>query len=109
MAAQLVVIWWRDIPTQVNVQVGRTRYRAALPRRFQRAVDEAATVAGLTQASDYVAEWKREAQPLTADPDPERAQAAADDAAARFDAGYTKARLTAIAARAGIDPDRAAP
>ncbi len=104
---QLVVIWWRDIPTQVNVQVGRTRYQAVLPRRFQRAVDEAATVAGLTQASDYVAEWKREAHPLPTEPDPVQAQAAADDAATRFDATYTKARLAAIAARAGIDPERA--
>ena len=65
MAAQLVTIWWRDIPTQVNAQSGRTRYQAAFPRRFQRAVDEAAMAAGLTQASDYVAEWRRDAVPLT--------------------------------------------
>ena len=109
MRAQLVVIWWRDIPTQVNAQVGRTRYQAVLPRRFQRAVDEAATVAGLTQASDYVAEWKREASTMAAVPDPEQAQAAADAAAAQFDAAYPKERLTAIAAAAGFDAERVTP
>ena len=109
MRAQLVVIWWRDIPTQVNAQVGRTRYQSVLPRRFQRAVDEAATVAGLTQASDYVAEWKRDAQPLPTDLDPEQAQAAANEAAARFDSAYPKDRLTAIATAAGFDPERATP
>jgi hypothetical protein len=104
-----VVIWWRDIPTQVNVQVGRTRFQAVLPRRFQRAVDEAATVAGLTQASDYVAEWKRETRTLPSTFDPEHGQDTADQAAARFDADYSKERLTAIAARAGLDPERVAP
>ncbi len=108
MRAQLVVIWWRDIPTQVNAQVGRTRYQSVLPRRFQRAVDEAATVAGLTQASDYVAEWKREASTLTAGLDAVQAQAAADAGAARFDAAYPKERLTVIAAAAGFDPERIA-
>ncbi len=100
---QLVTIWWRDIPTQVNAQHGRDRYQALLPRRFHRAVDEAAMAAGLTQASDYVAEWRRAAEPWTGATDPESLQAAADAAAAGFDADYPKERLTAIAAQLGFD------
>ena len=104
MAAQLVTIWWRDIPTQVNAQSGRTRYQAVLPRRFQRAVDEAATAAGLTQASDYVAEWRRTSAPYTGAADASAMQAAADVTAARFDTDYPKARLVALAANGGFSP-----
>jgi hypothetical protein len=101
--AQLVTIWWRDIPTQVNAQVGRERHQAVLPRRFQRAVDDAAVVAGLTQASDYVAEWRREATAWTGGTEPVELQAAADATAARFDAEYPRERLRDIAARGGFD------
>ena len=106
MATQLVTIWWRDIPTQVNAQSGRMRYQAVLPRRFQRAVDEAAMAAGLTQASGYVAEWRRESTPLPATATPEEFQAAADHAAATFETGYSRERLTAIAANCGYDVER---
>lgn len=105
MATKLVTIWWRDIPTQVNAQEGRTRYQAVLPRRFQRAVDEAAMAAGLTQATDYVAEWRRDAVPLPVGLDSAALQAAADTAAARFDGDYSKERLTAIARNSGYDPE----
>ena len=105
MAPKLVTIWWRDIPTQVNAQEGRTRYQAVLPRRFQRAVDEAAMAAGLTQATDYVSEWRRDAVPLPVRLDSAALQAAADTAAARFDGDYSKERLTAIARNSGYEPE----
>ena len=105
MATQLVTIWWRDIPTQVNAQSGRTRYQARLPRRFQRAVDEAAMAAELTQASGYVAQWRRESEPLPTTASPAELQAAADTAAAQFEASYSRERLGAIAANCGYNPD----
>ncbi len=108
VATQLVTIWWRDIPTQVNAQSGRTRYQAILPRRFQRAVDEAAMAAELTQASGYVAEWRRKSLPLSSSASPAELQAAADTAAARFEASYSRERLTAIAANRGYDPEASA-
>jgi hypothetical protein len=104
VAAQLITIWWRDIPTQVNAQSGRARYRSALPRRFQRAVDEAAMAAGLTQASAYVGEWRRTTEPLTVASRPDALQGAADAAAARFDADYPKARLVGLARNCGYEP-----
>jgi Virulence factor len=104
VAAVLVTIWWRDIPTQVNAQSGRARYRAALPRRFQRAVDEAAMAAGLTQASDYVAEWRRTSEPHTGPTTPAALQAAADATAAGFDADYPKERLVELAGNRGFAP-----
>ena len=107
MAAKLVTIWWRDIPTQVNAQEGRTRYQAVLPRRFQRAVDEAAMAAGLTHASDYVSEWRRDTETLPAALTADELQAAADAAAARFEDEYSKERLTEIAANGGRNPENA--
>jgi hypothetical protein len=104
VAAQLVTIWWRDIPTQVNAQQGRTRFQAVLPRRFQRAVDEAAMAAGLTQASDYVAEWRRTSEPHDGPTTADALQAAADAAAARFDAEYPKERLAALSRNQGYAP-----
>jgi hypothetical protein len=102
VAALIVTIWWRDIPTHVNAQSGRTRYRAVLPRRFQRAVDEAAMAAGLTQANDYVAEWRRTSEPHTGPTTPAALQAAADAVASGFDADYPKARLLALSANGGF-------
>ena len=103
MAAKLDTIWWRDIPTQVNAQEGRTRYQAVLPRRFQRAVDEAAMAAGLTQASDYVSEWRRDTENLPTARSAQELQAAADAAAARFEDEYSKERLTEIARNGGYN------
>jgi hypothetical protein len=103
-APQLVVIWWRDIPAQVNGQAGRTRHQVVLPRRFQRAIDRAAVVAGVTTAQDYVREWRREARPCG---DDLAAEAAAE--AARLDAAYDRDRLAALVAAGGREPADAAP
>jgi len=65
-----VLISWRDIPAQVNGGSGDDRVQRILPRRFQRAIDRAAMVAGKTQASQYVGEWRRSVIPSGTD-DPE--------------------------------------
>ncbi len=67
MAAKLITIYWRDIPAQVTAQAGRHREKALLDARFQRAIDRAATVAGLTETNDYIAEWRRKAVECGAD------------------------------------------
>ena len=72
----LVLISWRDIPAQVNGGSGASRAQRILPRRFQRAIDRAAMVAGKTQASEYVGEWHRTLIPAEAE-DPESAAIAA--------------------------------
>jgi hypothetical protein len=58
--AELTVIYWRDIPAQVTATDGSASVRAALPDRFQEAIDEAAMAAGLVGSDDYLAEWRRE-------------------------------------------------
>ena len=67
MAAELITIYWRDIPAQVTAQEGRTREKALLGARFQHAIDRAAMVAGMDDTDSYVAQWRRESTPLSDD------------------------------------------
>ena len=62
-APSLKVISWRQIPAQVNGNAGDHKVQVELPHRFQKAIDRAAMVAGLTDASSYVAEMTSEVRP----------------------------------------------
>jgi len=59
--AEKVVIYWRDIPSQVMVKRGRAKGKAMLDERFQVAIDRAAMRAGKGDTDSYVEEWRREA------------------------------------------------
>ncbi len=98
MAAKLVVIYWRDIPAQVNAQAGRDRHQVLLDHRFQKAIDRAAMFAGVTTAHDYVEQWRRETKACSNDLINE-----ATSHAGLIDAEYTKDRLRDLAARGGIE------
>lgn len=101
MATQLVTIFWRDIPAQVNAQAGRRRHQLVLDRRFQLAIDRAAMVAGKKTAQEYVAEWRRESRPCGDDLE---AEAGAEHA--RLEAAFDRDRLNRLVDNGGIDPDR---
>jgi hypothetical protein len=100
--SELVVISWRDIPAQVNARSGAEKHQVVLPRRFQRAIDDAAMVADKKTASEYVGEWRRTA--LTVPPDGGLDDAAAAEAE-RLDALFTRERLQRFVANGGWDPD----
>ena len=97
MAAELTVIWWRDIPAQVIAKSGRTTARVALTDRFQEAIDLAATRVGLIGTDDYLAEWHREARPCGEDLD---AEAAAE--AHRLERAYGDAALDTLVRAGGL-------
>lgn len=59
---KLVTIYWRDIPSQVLVQKGRTKAKVQLPHRFQEAIDRAAMRAGKGSSDLYLEEWRRDTQ-----------------------------------------------
>ena len=99
---RLVLISWRDIPAQVNGGSCTDRVQRILPRRFQRAIDRAAMVAGKTQASQYVGEWRRTTIPAGSD-DPE---AAAMAAAASLEEAFPRERLDEFVRTGGWDPER---
>ncbi|MEL7157409.1 MAG: virulence factor [Actinomycetota bacterium] len=66
---RLVVILWRDIPAQVTAGGRADGAKVLLDARFQHAIDRAAAVAGATDTESYVAQWRRETEPLVGDPD----------------------------------------
>lgn len=100
---ELVVISWRDIPAQVNAKSGAAKHQVVLARRFQRAIDDAAMVAGKKTASEYVGEWRRASLALTEEPG--AIAAAAEQEARRLDDAFPKERLQRFVANGGWDPD----
>jgi Virulence factor len=104
---ELVVIFWRDIPAQVNARAGAEKHQVMLPRRFQRAIDDAAMVAGKKTANEYVGEWRRAALPIPPDGDGIEAAAAAE--ARRLEDAFPRERLQLFVANGGLDPDTADP
>lgn len=97
VAAELTVIWWRDIPAQVVARSGRTAARVPLTGRFQEAIDMAATRVGLIGTDDYLSEWHRETRPCGEDLD---AEAAAE--AERLEQSYADAALDALVRTGGL-------
>lgn len=57
---KVVIIYWRDIPSQVTVQEGRKRAKKLLPARFQEAIDRAAMRAKKIDSDAYLEDWRRE-------------------------------------------------
>jgi hypothetical protein len=97
--ADLVVVYWRDIPAQVIVKRGRTAAKRQLTERFEKAIDRAAMRAKLRDTDSYLAEWRR-ADPIPCGDDLE-AEAAA--AAARLETEWPDERLDRAVAQGGLD------
>lgn len=96
---QLTVVYWRDIPAQVIVKVGRQAAKRQLTERFEKAIDRAAMRAKLRDTDSYLAEWRR-AAPVECGADME-AEAAA--AAARLEAEFPDDRLDRLVASGGLE------
>jgi len=99
-ANELTTIFWRDIPAQVTASASGRSHKALLPPRFQHAIDRAATVAGLTETEAYIAEWRRQSEPLEPDVD---GDVAARERASGLEARYDEDRLNTLVAAGGLD------
>jgi hypothetical protein len=97
VAAELTVIWWRDIPAQVVAKRGRTAARVQLTSRFQEAIDMAATRVGLIGTDDYLAEWHRETRACGDDLDSE-----ASSEAERLEQSYSDEALDTLVRTGGL-------
>ena len=98
--SEVVTIYWRDIPAQVNGQSGRDRHQVLLSSKFQRAVDRAKRKAGIYTADEDIAQWRRDSRPISGDLAQE-AQAAAD----AIDVEYSRDRLGLLAYYGGWEAD----
>ena len=97
--ADLIVVYWRDIPAQVIVKKGRQSAKRELPLRFTEAIDMCAMRAGLSETDAYLAEW-RKADPVPVGDDLE---AEAEKALQDLDSRYPKERLLALVKAGGKD------
>ncbi len=97
--AKLTIVYWRDIPAQVIVKVGRNAAKRQLADRFQKAIDMAAMRSRAHEADAYMAEWRR-GEPEDCGDD---CEAAADAAQDRIEADYDDARLETLIAAGGHD------
>jgi hypothetical protein len=93
MSVKKTLIFWRDIPSQVILQRGRTRQKAMLSARFQEAIDRAAMRAGKGSSDAYLSEWDRKTSRVDSDED--LADLAAAEVA-RLEAEYTDEQLTQL-------------
>ena len=95
--AQLVVTYWRDIPSQVSVKSGRKEEKRMLAERFQEAIDMAAMRGEATATDDYLADWRR-ADPIAVGDD---LAGEADKAKNEIEALYDDERLKALIGNGG--------
>ncbi len=97
-----VLVFWRDIPSQVILQRGRRREKVMLSDRFQEAIDRAAMRAGKGGSAAYIAEWRRETRAIDTAGDLHEIALAE---AGRFEDEFTQERLDALIRNHGVVPD----
>ncbi len=95
--AQLIVTYWRDIPSQVVVKHGRKAEKRMLSERLQEAIDMAAMRGGAAGTDAYLEEWRR-GEPKDCGED---LVAEAESAVAALEAEYDKERLKTLISNGG--------
>jgi hypothetical protein len=95
--AERIVVYWRDIPAQVIVRVGRKAAKRELPERFVQAIDACAMRVGAQGTDAYLAEWRRGAP----EPCGDNLDAEADAAFARLESEYGRDRLRQLVDNGG--------
>lgn len=101
--AQLITIYWRDIPAQVIAENGRGRNRKQakieLSHRFVTAIDAAAMRAGANNANEYLADWRR-TEPIKCAED---LNLEVKKSAAKLEADYSPQRLRKLVEQGGFE------
>ena len=95
--ANLVITYWRDIPSAVSVKAGRKEEKRMLSERFQEAIDMAAMRGGASDTDAYLADWRR-AEPVAVGDD---LAAEADKAKSDLETAFDKDRLKTLIANGG--------
>ena len=90
--AKLVILYWRDIPSQIVVKKGQETAKRILSNRFQEAIDIAAMRSQSHNSNDYLADWHR-GQPEECGDD---INAEADAKLSRVEFDYNEHRLTSM-------------
>lgn len=99
--ADLIVVYWRDIPAQVIVRKGRQNAKRELPLRFTEAIDMCAMRTDAKDTDAYLADWRKTAAIAVSDD----LEAEADKAAAALEAEFSRERLVALVKAGGRETD----
>jgi Virulence factor len=99
--AQLSILYWRDIPSQVVVKQGRSNAKVLLSERFQVAIDMAAMRDGSHETDAYLEGWRK----YTAEPVEGDIHSAAEAAASQIETDYDKDVIKGLVANGGWLPD----
>lgn len=91
--AQLVIVYWRDIPAQVIVGKGRRAQKVQLSERFEQAIDRCAMKVGAKDADAYLADWRKAPPVEVAGSDEQVASATATELEAAYDADRLRALI----------------
>ena len=90
--AEYRITYWREIPSMVTARDAAATSKAALPGRFQEAIDEAAMRQGMAGSDAYLEQWHHGEW--------ERAEGTPDELVAtlseRLDNDYDAARLESL-------------
>lgn len=97
-----IIVYWRDIPSQVIVKKGRNREKVLLGQRFQNAIDRAAMRARKLDSDAYMGEWKREKSVLE---DVADLETTARSEAQQIEAAYPDDRLLQLIKNHGLTPE----
>jgi len=95
--AELIKIYWRDIPSQVMAKKGRKAERVMLSARFQEGIDRAAMRAGKGTSDAYMEDWVRLREPCEGD-----MKEAAEKAAADIENAFTDEALEKLVKAKGL-------
>jgi hypothetical protein len=95
--ANLIITYWRDIPSTVSVKVGRKEEKRMLADRFQEAIDMAAMRGGASDTDSYLADWRR-AEPVPVGDD---LASEVEKAKADIESRYTQDVLKTLIANGG--------
>ena len=95
--ANLIITYWRDIPSAVSVRIGRKDEKRMLAERFQEAIDMSAMRGGASDTDSYLADWRR-AEPVAVGDD---LAAEVEAARARIEAEFTPDTLKTLIANGG--------
>jgi Virulence factor len=98
--ANLIITYWRDIPSSLSVKIGRKEEKRMLDNRFMEAIDMAAMRDGTTGSDAYLADWRR-AEPVAVGDD---LVAEADKAKIELETIFNQERIKALIANGGRNP-----
>lgn len=103
--AELLLLYWRDIPAQVVARAGRRRAKRVLSERFGQAIDACAMKVGARDSDAYLADWRKG----TAQPCGEDLEAEAAAAAERIEQAYSNEHLKLLIDQGGGEIAAAGP